>query len=1022
MAKTFTTGLVITGDAGGGVRAIKSTENALGRLNRTVKTSASTTNDYTASTQRSDASLNTLANTARTAAAALSGVFAVGALQGQARMVADAEILSRTLKVSTGTLMEWQYAGEQVNLSAEKMGDIFKDASDKIGDYLANEGGEAKDLIENLKINMQELRALSPDQQILKLVEAMEQLPDQSVKVNFLESLADDAVRLLPLLENNGELLKKFSADARNMGVALADGDIANIVSADQAMKTLSATTQGLANALIADLGPGLNDGVAGLRDWITEAGGAAEVMDDLTTVGGALATLYAGRLAGSIATKTAATLKDMAAERAATAQIAQRIVQEQQAAAQTARRVAGEQTAAVTSARIAVQRAQQAQADAAERLRAIQLTQQQLAAERTLETQRLQAQISATGRQMSLTRLGEIRRTEATLTAQQAAAERTLAAAEVTATGTTRALSAAKLELARASTVADAAMAKTAVSTRIASAAQVVMTGTTRVLSGAMALLGGPAGVALLAGSALYYYSQRADESATKTDGLKGSVDDLVDSFRSLNRIERTVKLDKLNIEISQTNAQIASAKANIDRWKQGLKNEDAGGRSALGSMIAAESEKLDQLNLKLQETSTTIKAVFESGIPNHWTDGNKPEESTFNYSSGDDDRKIETLREQAQKYLVELSRLNATEQQQVANWRNDSLAQTESYYRQGVIKHQDYEFAKVAIAEEAARRLQEIEDQRWNKYTSGGLGDLAQEQRDAQGLEGPRGALIQRGVGQSITDQTFQGLPEVGGLDPQFGGAFGEAGRMEQEKEAMLAAYDQRIADYQHYREMEVENTELYDEQLAALRQKREEEEAAADRQIAQVKLAGAESTFGSLASIAKTFAGEQSGIYKVLFATEKAVSIARSIMAIQTGIALAAAEPFPLNIGAMASVAAATASIVSTISSVAMPVGQAHDGLDYVPNEGTWNLQKGERVTGAALNRDLTQFLERENKVQPSGGGGKVELTQHFHVEAGSGGIDQQAMDAFYRTAKKATYEVIHNELRPGGVLNQ
>lgn len=1021
MAKTFTTGLVITGDAGGGVRAIKSTEDALGRLNRTVKTSASTTNDYTASTQRSDASLNTLTNTARTAAAALSGVFAVGALQGQARMVADAEILSRTLKLSTGTLMAWQYAGEQVNISAEKMGDIFKDASDKIGDYLANDGGEAKDLIENLKIDMQELRALSPDQQILKLVEAMEKLPDQSVKVNFLESLADDAVRLLPLLENNGELLKKFSADARSMGVALGDGDIANIVAADQALKTLSATTQGLANALIADLGPGLNEGVAGLRDWIAEAGGAAEVMDDLTTAGGVLATLYAGRLAGSIATKTAATLKDMAAERAAATQTAQRIAQEQQAAAQTARRAAGEQTAAVTSARIAVQRAQQAQTEAVEKLRSIQLTQQQLAAERALETQRLQAQISATGRQMSLTRLGEIRRTEATLAAQQAAAERTLDAAQTTATGTTRALSVAKLELARASTVADAAMTKTAVSTRVASAAQVVMTGTTRVLSGALALLGGPAGVALLAGSALYYYSQRAGESATKTDGLKGSVDDLVDSFRSLNRIERTVTLDKLNIEISQTNAQIASAKANIERWKQGLKNEDAGGRSALGAMIAAESEKLDQLNVKLQETSTTIKAVFESGIPNNWTDGNKPEEPTFDYGGGDDDRKMENLREQARRHMQELQRLNATEQQQVANWRTDSLTQTKSYYDQGLISARDYEFGKVAIAEEAARRLQEIEDQRWSKYTSGGLGELATLQRDAQGMEGPRGALIQRGVDQSITDQTFQGLPSVGGLDPQFGGAFGEASRIEQEKEQMLAAYDQRIADYQNYREMELENAELYDEQLAALRQKRDEQEAAADRQIAQVKLAGAESTFGSLASIAKTFAGEQSGIYKVLFATEKAVSIARSIMAIQTGIALAAAEPFPLNIGAMASVAAATASIVSNIASVAMPVGQAHDGLDYVPNEGTWNLQKGERVTGAALNRDLTQFLERENKAQ-GGGGGKVELTQHFHVEAGSGGIDQKDLDVFYRIAKKATYEVIHNELRSGGALNQ
>ena len=37
-----------------------------------------------------------------------------------------------------------------------------------------------------------------------------------------------------------------------------------------------------------------------------------------------------------------------------------------------------------------------------------------------------------------------------------------------------------------------------------------------------------------------------------------------------------------------------------------------------------------------------------------------------------------------------------------------------------------------------------------------------------------------------------------------------------------------------------------------------------------------------------------------------------------------------------------------------------GQAHSGIDYVPNEGTWNLAKGERVVGAALNQDLTKTL--------------------------------------------------------------
>lgn len=49
----------------------------------------------------------------------------------------------------------------------------------------------------------------------------------------------------------------------------------------------------------------------------------------------------------------------------------------------------------------------------------------------------------------------------------------------------------------------------------------------------------------------------------------------------------------------------------------------------------------------------------------------------------------------------------------------------------------------------------------------------------------------------------------------------------------------------------------------------------------------------------------------------------------------------------------------------------VGQAHDGIDNVPTSGTWNLQKGERIVGASLNADLTDFLRSDK------GGMKVEV---------------------------------------------
>lgn len=87
------------------------------------------------------------------------------------------------------------------------------------------------------------------------------------------------------------------------------------------------------------------------------------------------------------------------------------------------------------------------------------------------------------------------------------------------------------------------------------------------------------------------------------------------------------------------------------------------------------------------------------------------------------------------------------------------------------------------------------------------------------------------------------------------------------------------------------------------------------------ASVALSSTESMFSSLTDIAATTAGKQSKAYKAMFTIQKIASIAQSSLAISTGIAQAAALPFPANIGAMASVAAATAGIISDIQGIHM-----------------------------------------------------------------------------------------------------
>ncbi|WP_421292967.1 hypothetical protein [Aeromonas veronii] len=113
------------------------------------------------------------------------------------------------------------------------------------------------------------------------------------------------------------------------------------------------------------------------------------------------------------------------------------------------------------------------------------------------------------------------------------------------------------------------------------------------------------------------------------------------------------------------------------------------------------------------------------------------------------------------------------------------------------------------------------------------------------------------------------------------------------------------------------------------------------------------------------------------KKAFAAKKAMNIAAATMAMFTGAAEALKWGFPLGPIFAAMVVGMGLMNINSIRQQQW-TGQAHDGIDYVPNEGTWNLQKGERVLGPALNQDMTQFL-KANKDNNFSGRGSV--TNHY-----------------------------------------
>lgn len=187
-----------------------------------------------------------------------------------------------------------------------------------------------------------------------------------------------------------------------------------------------------------------------------------------------------------------------------------------------------------------------------------------------------------------------------------------------------------------------------------------------------------------------------------------------------------------------------------------------------------------------------------------------------------------------------------------------------------------------------------------------------------------------------------------------------------------------------------------------LKAIRDKAEQDELIRK----QVQLAGAESLFASLGDLTDAFGKKQSSARKALLIAEKASAIASATIAIQEGIANAASLKFPANIAAMGVVASQTAGLIGTIQSVSV----AHGGLDYVPKETTYLLDRGERVVSPAQNRDLTNFL---NSGKSSGSAiAKVEIINNGQPVSATAQMDGETMRIVLTAVDNKLKDDLHN----------
>lgn len=209
-------------------------------------------------------------------ATALSAAGFVTAIAFKADTIKQIQNVSTALGMNAQDLQKWIFAAGKFNIAGDKVKDIFKDMSDKIGDFLATGGGEANELFENLAIDAREFIGLAPDKALLKLGEATKGLTREK-QIFFFEAIANDVSKLLPLLDDNASAFKRLAIEAEKTGNVLSDNQIALAAKFSRTVADIIAKAKGFASQLTVFLSGPFDILAKKLDETIEKFGGPTE-------------------------------------------------------------------------------------------------------------------------------------------------------------------------------------------------------------------------------------------------------------------------------------------------------------------------------------------------------------------------------------------------------------------------------------------------------------------------------------------------------------------------------------------------------------------------------------------------------------------------------------------------------------------------------------------------------------------------------------------------------------------------
>ncbi|EPQ7144258.1 tape measure protein [Enterobacter hormaechei] len=700
-----------------------------------------------------------------------------------------------------------------------------------------------------------------------------------------------------------------------------------------------------------------------------------------------------------------------------------------------------------------------------------------------------LRATAVAKERALDEIRLAEMMKQTAVSATNAAAAEQRLSAARVAAAGAVdnynRALAANKEAQAGLSTGAG-------------------------LVSRGLSLIGGPAGAAMLAASAILYFSQRAKEARDDANNLADSVNELSAKFQTMSHTELAATIGKLSQNLPTLSDAVADAQkefndatAAVQRQEREIANwgtNTTRGRQAAEALGGAQDKlaiaalELERAQNRLSQTQNainigraTLNGTMRQGIDLLRRDGEEAgvaagmmgrlgdminfaakAKEKFNSSSlmVERPKDVQDYLDKLQDQVTLQSELNDRKRAQLraeqdirklggseadvrlARERAAAEYDAQQAQQKGKKETKDAtpEASKAATAMQS--NAQKIADY---KQRAGLAATTTQELSREQAI-----LRAEQSLNSSATKEQVAEIRKYAAAEWDAANAVKMRQQAEQGKkfaQQEIAAYkvmpdaqtgnsidllaqidleeQQKLAALAKYQAIDKENTQLYEDAKTAIQQQAANEriniartEAQRQVDVVNTMLNGISQGFDGLATIIANSKGKNNTAFKALFAISKGFATAQAALNLQLAISNAMASgPFPWNMAAMAQVAAAGGSLISSIASVGYSGGRRYGGTVSAGNAYRINEDGRSEIFQTAGGQQA--FIPNQSgKIIPAdkaGGGGGV--VQHITFEINTtGGIDDATMAKMAQMMKQVSLSTIRDQQRPNGLLRR